>query len=82
MAMSDDKVALTVKFDKDGQFISSEDSDGRVYTYPVATFEDSPLVNTNLLRVESYVILVYDEPAESGELVRRVGTVWQGKRYC
>jgi hypothetical protein len=74
--------ALTVHFDEDGKFISSEYPDGRVYTYPVASFYDTPLRNINLLRVETYDILVYDEPDENGNMVRRVGTHWQCRRYC
>lgn len=82
MTISKDQVALTVHFDTDGKLISAEYPGGRGYPHPVPTFEESPLMNTSVWRVESVVILVYEERDQEGNLVRRVGPVWQGKRYC
>ena len=55
-----DSFALLIAFDSDGQIIEVQYPDGDRYDQPLGSFDDSPLEDITLHKIEELSILIYD----------------------
>jgi hypothetical protein len=70
---------LTARFNKYGQLIEIETSDGHRATDPIQTFETTPLAGIDLKKVETFNVLVWKDVDSDEE---HYCVHWRCRLYC